>query len=1091
MDQRGAADESARLAAMTERASSTLERASAAGDLGGIVHAVAMFEQVEDIARRRRHPEYWKSLINLANALIVQAEAGGLDDALDRALNLLDRHEQLFRDPPLRLAYLARQGKALLMKAQRTGEESVMRKAVRVQKERTKKAPRGHPEHGASMFDLGVTLLHSGTMFRNLADLGQAVAVLESARKQLDPSSDRAAILSALGNARLERFLRDKKRDQAELDTALQEHREAMEALKPTEPNALIYLSDFGPALMRVYEQTGDRRSLDASVEAQRRAAEQTPPGHVRKAERLNTLAFALLTLHESAGDPGTLDEAISTSRAAVATADPGHIHRASCLYGLAYGLFRRGELRRTLLDFDEAAVLADEAVKATPEGHTYLATRLAFYAQTLCCLPSVAKLEKADEDLARAASHLRHDDPDWALIESNHGALLEALAGFLGDAGPEPRRRAAEAVRLTREAADATRPRHSEYLGRLLNFVVASATLARLNRDPAVLEDPLRRCEAVQDAAETGLPYTLLEPGRAYALACQHELTGEAGPAAAAIEAYQRAAADTRLAVFRRLDAAQAGANLAARCGETGRGLELYALAIDLLDSAAWRGIERRDQERLLAQYAGLPSDAAAMAVTASQPETAVEFLERGRGVLLDRLLDDSADLARLNQIDSGRARQFENLRRDLDGIVMPDLEADEFDLPLRPPEQESEADQRSALARQLDDLVSEIRALAGCRDLFRSPSFPDMHAAIGTRSVAIINVSAYRCDALIVNPDGVAITPLPGLTKQDAEHVAQFFRTRAKEAPRQDRAGQVAREELADRLTWLWDTMAEPILRDIGMTDAVSGEAQVPRLYWCPTGPAVFLPLHAAGYHSERSQPAPRTVIDRTESVYIAKLRALAPHWPDQAVSQETSQPPLIVSMPTTPGWPPLGNAEAEADHLLSIFPGAAHLSDGAATRDAVLAGMGSHCWFHFAVHGVTNDRTPVDGGLQLSDGRLTIRELAERRLPDARFTYLSACATYQGSPAIPDEAVTVGTALCIAGCQNVIAALWPVADDHTADFARRMYEHLVTAGEGIPVLHPENSARALRETACALRNAQPDQPERWAAFVCATSR
>ena len=205
-------------------------------------------------------------------------------------------------------------------------------------------------------------------------------------------------------------------------------------------------------------------------------------------------------------------------------------------------------------------------------------------------------------------------------------------------------------------------------------------------------------------------------------------------------------------------------------------------------------RGIDRQDQERLLAQYAGLPSDAAAMAIIASQPQTAVEFLEGGRGVLLDRLLDDSAVLARLDQIDSGRARQFEGLRRDLDSIAMPDPEAYNHVLPARPPEQDSEADQRSALARQLDRLISEIRALPGCGDLFRSPSFPALHAAIGSRSVAIINIS-YRCDALIVTPGGITITPLPALTKEDAERAAEFFRTRVQEATRQDHDGQLVR--------------------------------------------------------------------------------------------------------------------------------------------------------------------------------------------------------------------------------------------------------------------------------------------------------
>ena len=73
-----------------------------------------------------------------------------------------------------------------------------MREAIRVQKKRRRLAPRGHPQHAASMFDLGVTLLYSGIMFGNLGDLSSAIAVLESVKKRLDPSVDRAAVLSAL-----------------------------------------------------------------------------------------------------------------------------------------------------------------------------------------------------------------------------------------------------------------------------------------------------------------------------------------------------------------------------------------------------------------------------------------------------------------------------------------------------------------------------------------------------------------------------------------------------------------------------------------------------------------------------------------------------------------------------------------------------------------------------------------------------------------------------------------------------------------------------------------------------------------------------
>ena len=52
------------------------------------------------------------------------------------------------------------------------------------------------------MFDLGVTLLHSGIMFDKPGDLDEAIAVLEAVKRRPDSSANRAAILPALGNAR-------------------------------------------------------------------------------------------------------------------------------------------------------------------------------------------------------------------------------------------------------------------------------------------------------------------------------------------------------------------------------------------------------------------------------------------------------------------------------------------------------------------------------------------------------------------------------------------------------------------------------------------------------------------------------------------------------------------------------------------------------------------------------------------------------------------------------------------------------------------------------------------------------------------------
>jgi tetratricopeptide (TPR) repeat protein len=334
-----------------------LESALGAGDSKGIAEAVSLFDEVMSVCSRGPHVEYWKSVVNLADALIKQAEADGSDGPVDRALDLLDANEQHFRTRDQQVPFLQRKGQALLLKAQRTADRAVMRAAVQARKKRARLTPRGHAGYGEGMLELGITLLHSGAMFRNVAELDEAVAVLESAEKYPDGSADRSLVLTSLGNARLERLLRSAGRSRAELDVVVADHMEAMHERLPSGGNSLVIESDYGSALFRAYELTRNREYLDASLGPVRRAAEQTPAGHSRKSERLNSFVSVLLALFERDGDPATLDEAIRTGREAVAAASPGHAQYATCLFGLAYGLFRRGELRGTLLDFGRRLV--------------------------------------------------------------------------------------------------------------------------------------------------------------------------------------------------------------------------------------------------------------------------------------------------------------------------------------------------------------------------------------------------------------------------------------------------------------------------------------------------------------------------------------------------------------------------------------------------------------------------------------------------------------------------------------------------------------------------------------------------------------
>jgi hypothetical protein len=74
-----------------------------------------------------------------------------------------------------------------------------MRAAVQARKKRARPTPRGHAGYGEGMLQLGITLPHCGAVFRNVAELNEAVAVLDAAGKHPDGSADRYLVLASPG----------------------------------------------------------------------------------------------------------------------------------------------------------------------------------------------------------------------------------------------------------------------------------------------------------------------------------------------------------------------------------------------------------------------------------------------------------------------------------------------------------------------------------------------------------------------------------------------------------------------------------------------------------------------------------------------------------------------------------------------------------------------------------------------------------------------------------------------------------------------------------------------------------------------------
>ncbi|QER90532.1 CHAT domain-containing protein [Streptomyces tendae] len=421
--------------------------------------------------------------------------------------------------------------------------------------------------------------------------------------------------------------------------------------------------------------------------------------------------------------------------------------------------------------------------------------------------------------------------------------------------------------------------------------------------------------------------------------------------------------------------------------------------------------------------------------------------------------------------------------------------------------PDGASATDQRIALAHEWEELVARVRGLAPRFSTFLAPPrWQDLAATVGDGTGVLINV-ARECHALLVTSGGVTAVPLPDLSSGEvhdrtARHLARLHMTNAaaqlmhhtrqraqvRKVYATYQAHHAAKVHMAEAqaeldrtllpdLAWLWDTVAEPVLRALDETNPASGGRH--RIWWCPTGWLSFLPLHAAGHHDGSG----RSVLDRTVSSYVPTLRALARATRSPEPDPCDRDRLLVVAVQEAADMPPLPQVAEEVRLLREEF-GAERLTvlEGPdATRDAVLSRLATHRWAHFSCHGRQDPFDPSRGGLLLSDGTLGIGELS-RGSYRGDFAFLSACMTASGGLDLSDEAITIGAALHYSGFRRVVAALWSIDAETATVLARDVFRSLMKDG----LFRPEGSAVAVTGAAIRLRHQSPEHPSRWATFT-----
>jgi tetratricopeptide (TPR) repeat protein len=985
---------------------------------------------------------------------------------------------------------------ALHQRFELTGETTGLDEAVTALRE----AVAGTPDAGlraARQDALWVALQDRFEGTRVLADLDEAVAgyraAIASSRAD-DPG--RGWRLGNLGNALLDRFLQTG--DQANLDEAITLHRAALAATPAADDSLPIRRSALGTSLRTRFGQLGQARDLDEAIALARKALAAAAAGDPARPKYLTNLGTALRDRFIRAVDQRDLDEAIPLLRAAVAAGPADGPNAALYLNNLGAALQLRYSRTGATEDMDESVDLARRALAATPPGHPRHAWQQCNVGGSLLVrhlrTGSARDLDEAIDLQRAAAADPSAGQETTTRCQYNLAAALAERFRLTGSPADLD-----EAIALGRTVVAATPAGHADRADQLSNL--GDALWNRFDRtgSPADLNEAItaaRNAVAACPPGHTRRAAALINLG--VTLRSRFQGGGDPADLAEAIETLAEAAQASTARPSERIGAARTVAALLAG-HDVHRAAELLATAVRLLPAVAPRELTARDRQYQLGDDlklgAGLAGDAAALALSAAEPGAdgptqALGFLELGRAVLLTQSLETRSDLSDLMAREPALATRFTELRDALD---------QQADVPA-----ESPAQDRHQLAADFRAVLARIRATPGFSGFLQPPSAGELTRHAGDGPIAVLNVSQFRSDAILVTARGITSVPLPGLRRDVVAGKITEFYTALDQAnssaatSEQRRAGQQA---VAEALEWLWDAAAEPVLAELGFSQPPAAGAPWPRLWWAPGGMLGTLPVHAAGHH--RAGVPGSAVMDRVVSSYTPTIRTLAyareraardragaGH--DQAGAGAVSA--LVVAMPVTPGLPPLRFAAQEVVDVRQRIPdadvyieSAGAVTDRTPTRERILALLARAPIAHFACHGSNDPVDPARSQLYLHDHverPLTVAALSALDMDRAQLAYLSACGTaLNRNPRLLDEAIHLTAAFQLTGFARVIGTLWPIDDVISASVAGSFYAGL-RAGDG--AIDLTRAAAALHHAQRTARGALTDFPSLWAPYI-----
>ncbi|KAF8129600.1 TPR-like protein [Boletus edulis] len=1044
------------------------------------------------------HPDKPTCLDNLGLSFRARFDRLGelrdLEDAISTHRDAVHLTPDGHPHKPTRLNNL---GNSFITRFLRLGELRDLEDAISTHRDAVHLTPDGHPDKPSGLNNLGNSFSARFLRLGELRDLEDGISTHRDAVHLIpDGHPDKPSGLNNLGLSFRARF--DRLGELRDLEDAISTHRDAVHLTPDGHPDKPSRLNNLGKSFITRFLRLGELRDLEDGISTHRDAVHLTPDGHPDKPSGLNNLGNSFRARFERLGELSDLEDAISTHRDAVHLTPDGHPHKPSRLNNLGLSFRARFDRLGELRDLEDAISTHRDAVHLTPDGHPHKPSRLnnlglSFITRFL----RLGELRDLEDGISthRDAVHLTPDGhPDKPSRLNNLGNSFRARFEHLGEL-----RDLEDAISTHRDAVHLTPDGHPDKPSRLnnlgLSFITRFDRLGEL-RD---LEDAISTHRDAVVLTPHGHPHkpTMLN-NLANSFKARLECLREPSDLEDAISLYSHATSVPTGPLSVRFSASRNWILCARRMRHPSL-LRAHSIAINLLPQLAWIGLSLTHRYAELKRGADVVREAAAAALDEGFPELAVEWLEQGRSIVWGELLRLRGSYERLSSAHPDHARRLRELSAALDNAGATREQSlstfskstdDSMHRTTRTLQQD--ADRHRTLAIERDKLLQEIRRLPGFQRFLLPKDFAQLRASAHSGPVVMLNAAETRCDALILlaDVDHVIHVPLPNFNLRRSAGLQNMLGRLlgdARATPFDDRQGRAATRGAGSWETLL-STLFNGVIKPVLDALAFSTVGDLSRIFWCPTGPFVFLPIHAAGLYGTQYSSPGHKVFDFVVSSYVPTLSILT-RSPNFSVPPSDDLRLLFVPQPPSDGQIHLQGVARELRQISTVVgnsPSARTtlLESSVGTVEEVLGLMKDADWVHFACHGIQDAAKPIDSGLCLANGqRLKISDIIGLSRSRGGLAFLSACQTAMGDEGLTDEAIHIAAGMLFAGYGGVIGTMWSISDRLAPVVARQVYEYLFRNGT-----RPDHrdAARALHEAVGHLRESGDASFVTWVPFI-----